>query len=157
YGYGRATSPHLDALSDAGITFERVVAASSWTRPSTATLLTGLPPPDDGALTLRDPIRAGIPRIAEAFRAARYSTGAFVTNVNVPDRLGLGEAFDEYRYLPEDVDRRGVHVPATQLHAAALEWLDRHDRGRFFLYLHATDTHAPYTPAPEFAARLVSP
>src|SRR5262249_48089830 len=117
----------------------------------------GLPPSDHGALTLRDPIRAGIPRIAEAFRAAGYATGAFVTNVNVADRLGFGDGFDDYEYLPEDVGRRGVHVPAAELHAAALAWLDRHEDGPFFLYLHATDTHAPYTPAPEFAARLVSP
>ncbi|HEV7735694.1 MAG TPA: sulfatase, partial [Candidatus Binatia bacterium] len=157
YGYDRPTSPHIDALSRRGITFETTVAASSWTRPSTATLLTGLPPPEHGALTLRDPIRPGVARVAEAFRGAGFATGGFVTNVNVADQFGFGDGFDVYQYLPEDVARRGVHAPADDLHAAALAWLDQQHDGPVFLYLHATDTHAPYEPAPETAARFVPP
>jgi arylsulfatase A-like enzyme len=157
YGYGAGTSPHLDALARDGVLFTRAVAASSWTRPSTATLVTGLSPSDHGALGLHDPIRPGAPRLAAAFRAAGHRTAGFVTNVNVADRFGFGEGFDHYAYLPEDPDRRGVHTPAAELHAAALAWLDEQPDAPFFLYLHATDTHAPYAPKPELAARFVPP
>ena len=43
YGYGRPTSPALDALAAEGARFERCVASSSWTLPSHLTMLTGLP------------------------------------------------------------------------------------------------------------------
>jgi choline-sulfatase len=157
YGHGAPTSPHLDALGRDGITFARAIAASSWTRPSTATLLTGLPPSEHGAITLRDPIRADAPRLARAFHDAGYATAGFVTNVNVADQFGFGSGFDRYEYLPEDVARPGVHVPAADLHAAALAWLDGRGGRPFFLYLHATDTHAPYAPSPALAARFVPP
>jgi choline-sulfatase len=157
YGYTAPTSPHLDALARDGITFARAIGASSWTRPSTATLLTGLPPSEHGAITLRDPIRADAPRLARVFHDAGYATAGFVTNVNVADRFGFGAGFDRYEHLPEDTARPGVHVPAADLHAAALGWLDGLGDAPFFLYLHATDTHAPYAPAPELAARFVPP
>src|SRR5215472_14147518 len=41
YGYPRATSPRIDALARQGVLFEHVVAQSSWTKPATASILTG--------------------------------------------------------------------------------------------------------------------
>jgi arylsulfatase A-like enzyme len=49
---------------------------------------------------------------------------------------------------------RRIYAPASALHRAALEWIAA-DRDRpFFLYLHASDPHAPYTPGPEWARRF---
>lgn len=42
-------TPHLAALAAEGVVFERAVAASSWTLPSVATVMTGLPPSVHGA------------------------------------------------------------------------------------------------------------
>ena len=55
YGYSRPTTPAMDALAREGILFERYYASSNWTRPSTASLMTGLLPSEhevetDGAL-----------------------------------------------------------------------------------------------------------
>jgi hypothetical protein len=41
YGYERTTSPALDALAANGLLFERAFSQSSWTKPATASLLTG--------------------------------------------------------------------------------------------------------------------
>jgi glucan phosphoethanolaminetransferase (alkaline phosphatase superfamily) len=49
YGYGKPTSPRLAELAKSSVVFERALAASSWTEPSTASLLTGLYPPRHGA------------------------------------------------------------------------------------------------------------
>ena len=43
-GYPHATSPHLERLAADGTAFLRAYAPSSWTRPSTASLLTSLGP-----------------------------------------------------------------------------------------------------------------
>jgi glucan phosphoethanolaminetransferase (alkaline phosphatase superfamily) len=44
YGYERPTSKTVDALIQDSILFERCIAQSSWTRPSTASIMTGLYP-----------------------------------------------------------------------------------------------------------------
>ena len=61
YGYSRPTTPAMDALAKEGILFERYYANSNWTRPSTASLMTGLLPSEhevetDGALAQVVPI-----------------------------------------------------------------------------------------------------
>ena len=48
YGYSRPTTPAMDALAREGILFERYYANSNWTRPSTASLMTGLLPSEHG-------------------------------------------------------------------------------------------------------------
>ncbi|MDP6520109.1 MAG: sulfatase-like hydrolase/transferase, partial [Planctomycetota bacterium] len=49
YGYGRQTSPRLDALAAEGVLFEEACSSSSWTLPAHMTMLTGLPVSVHGA------------------------------------------------------------------------------------------------------------
>jgi arylsulfatase A-like enzyme len=139
------------------VVFEQVVAQSSWTRPATASILTGQYPIRHGAITLENAIAPDVPSLAELLRAAGLRTAGFVTNVNVADRYGFGRGFEVYRHLPELASRPGLHVPAGELHAEFLRWLDDHPGERFFAYLHATDPHGPYTPQPETMRRLGLP
>src|SRR5262249_16961590 len=44
YGYGLPTSPHIDALAAQGILWTNVVAQAPWTKPATASILTGVDP-----------------------------------------------------------------------------------------------------------------
>jgi arylsulfatase A-like enzyme len=83
-----------------------------------------------------------------------------VTNGNLAPEFGLGQGFDTYVHLKE----RGVevHRRAEELHAEAIGWLgERSKEQPFFLYVHATDPHAPYTPPAgfqkEFAPNLRYP
>lgn len=156
YGHRGGTSPNLDRLAAEGIVFERALSSSSWTRPAVATVMTGLDPFEHGALTIRDGLRDDARTLAERLRAQGWETAAFVTNANVAPTFGFGRGFDVYRYLPEDPDRHGVHVPAADAHDAALAWLDGRASARpFLLYLHATDVHMPYTPPDDLGRRFV--
>jgi arylsulfatase A-like enzyme len=157
YGYRHATSPNLERLARGGVVFDRAVAQSSWTRPATASILTGRYPADHGAVTLRDRLRPGTPTMAELFREAGFASAAFVTNVNVADRFGFGRGFDTFEYLAEDLDAPRVHASADDLHARALGWLATHGERPFLLYLHATDAHAPYRPPAGQATRFRDP
>lgn len=154
YGYPRPTSPRLDAFAATAVRFADAQAASSWTRPSTASILTGTLPQRHGAITLRDQVAASVRTWPELLHAAGYRTGAVVTNVNVGDRFGFGRGFDTYEYLPEDLERNGVYVPASELHARGLAWLAALPSQPTFLYLHATDAHAPYRPAEPWRMRF---
>ena len=44
YGYERETTPWIDLAASRGVLFERVVASSSWTQPSMASLFTSTYP-----------------------------------------------------------------------------------------------------------------
>ena len=48
YGYAKETSPGLSRLAEESAVFERCLATSSWTKPSTLSLLSGLYPPSHG-------------------------------------------------------------------------------------------------------------
>ena len=154
YGYGPPTSPRIDALAREGLTFTRMIAQAPWTRPSVASMLTGLEPLAHGANTLRHKLRPDVATLAELLREHGYETAAFVTNANVAGRLGFQRGFDTWVDLPEDHARPSLHVQSDELNVAVLDWLGKRGDRPFFLYVHASDPHSPYTPDPELLARF---
>lgn len=154
YGYQRSTSPRIDALGRESTVFTRVTAQSSWTRPSVGSIMTGLGPFEHGALRLNDRLRPEALTLAEILRRHGYATAGFVTNVNVSREFGFDRGFEKYVYLPESEERPSMHVPADELHRALDPWLRGRDERPFFLYVHATDPHTPYTPGPQALERI---
>lgn len=145
YGYPRPTSPRIDRLAAEGVVFSRTIAQSSWTKPATASMLTGRTPSAHGAIDPAAGIRPGAVTLAEVLRQHGYRTAAFVTNVNVRSGLGFERGFEQYVYLAEDRARPTMHMPADELDTQVVRWLDeRAAKGPFFVYVHASDPHAPY-------------
>jgi len=159
YGYVRSTSPRIDQFARSSLLFTDGVAQSSWTLPSTASVLTGLTPTRHGALTVGTAIRPDVPTLAEQFQAAGYRTAAFVTNYLVSAEFGLARGFSHFRYYREEAERRpGVYLPSSALRRRIRRWLEREaGQGPFFLYVHATDPHWPYLPAARHARGLRPP
>jgi hypothetical protein len=86
YGYERITTPFLDELGERGFVYLNSYSTSAWTRPSTASLLTGLYPSFHQAnARMRLPLE--VSTIAEILRSAGWSTWAFVANGNVNARV----------------------------------------------------------------------
>ena len=140
YGNTRPTSPRFDAFAREGWLFEDATAQSASTRPSVASLLTGLGVDGHGVVGLGSTIVPALTTLAEQLRAAGYATGAFVANDVLSPALGFARGFDEWGSLP----RR----PSAEVVRAALLWT-RERRGPFFLYVHTLGAHRPYGPAPE--------
>src|SRR4029078_10122977 len=80
YGYPRPVSPHVDAFARQAVTFRHTVAQSSWTRPTTTTILTGLLPRTHGVNGRRDKLSEQALTLAEMLQARGYQTAGFVTN-----------------------------------------------------------------------------
>jgi len=59
YGYGRDTAPFLGALARQGVVFDGL-STSSWTKPATASLLTGLLPVRHQTFARRDRLPADV-------------------------------------------------------------------------------------------------
>ena len=102
YGYPRNTSPEIDKLASRGVLFENAIAPSSWSLPSHASLVTGLPVHDHGLgnvepmpwLGWGNGSLNGVPTLGEALAQHGYRTGAFSANrIYFTSNVGLGRGF----------------------------------------------------------------
>lgn len=154
YGYGRPTSPEIDAFAHRATLFRHAVAQSSWTKPSVASVLTGLNPQLHGVNDRKDALAEEATTLAEyLWEDGGYETAAIFTNGNLA-HMGLGQGYAHYQHLREGTDRN-IHVLSDRLYDEARHWLDERDRSKpFFLYLHATDPHSPYTPSRAWIERI---
>jgi len=155
YG-GPVPTPNLDALAARGARFTFAHAHAVVTLVSHTTILTGLLPyqhgvRDNSGFRLPD----GTATAGTRFRAAGFSTGAFIGGYPLTKRFGLTPGFDDYDdRLPEERGLVMFSMPerrADVVVSHAIDWIGR-QTGKFFGWVHVFDPHAPYTPPPEFLA-----
>lgn len=143
YGYERETSPFLDTLATRGYLFEHAYSSSNITKPSHASILTGLYPKHHGVIDntdkLSDDSILTLPRI---FKSEGYDTFAVVSTALLNrERSGFGRGFDAYY----DADSSKQRAKATV--DKVLRHLGKKKRNRpFFGWVHFFDAHTRYTP-----------
>lgn len=148
YGYPKPVSPHLDEFAEGATLFENTIAQAPWTRPSVASILTGLGPLAHGVRTLDDRLPDAAETLPERLRAAGYQTAAFSTNWHVSRDTGFAQGFDDFLFFPQDGASPAVN-------RRVLAWLDSHQGAKpFFLYVHAIDPHTPYDPPPDLRRKF---
>ena len=151
YGYERPTTENLDALAQHGIVFRDVLAQSSWTKTSMASLWTGTLPFNNGILRFGDalPTEARLP--AEILRDAGFRTAGIYRNGWVAPNFGFDQGFEFYqRPRPgrSRMEAESRHPAGGTLEGsdedslvAAMEFLHSFGNERFFLYMHMMDLH----------------
>ena len=168
YGGPSGLTPHLDRLAERGLVVDEAMSVGPLTAPAHATMLTGRYPfrhglRNNGAYTL-DPT---VPTLAEAFSAAGYRTGAFVSAAVLTEETGLARGFDHYADdLPDPAQDREQARQVPQLDGAtviadATAWVGRHmgetPEQPLFVWVHLYDAHQPYTPDARFLDRTTDP
>ena len=147
YGYAQPTSPQLDAVAAAGVTFEDVTAPSPWTWPSHASLFTGKGPWEHGAhssttevgVGAKDghlgllPMRTDLPTLAERFSESGYRTVSLASNRFLDPSLGLTRGFDTAEIMQD-------HRLAERAHAV----MTKNDERPLFLFINILLAHAPW-------------
>ena len=103
YGNAGAKTPAIDALAADGVRGAHTFSQASWTRPSVATILTGLYPSSHGAVHKADILPDRVDTLAELLARAGYYTAGFPNNVNVSPGFNFGQGFAEYHYLAPDL------------------------------------------------------
>jgi arylsulfatase A-like enzyme/Flp pilus assembly protein TadD len=157
YG-GPVPTPNLDALAAHGARFTFAHAHAVVTLVSHTTILTGRLPYEHG---IRDNSGFRVPdgtvTAATRFKAAGFSTSAFIGGYPLTKRFGLTPGFDAYDdQLPEERGLVTFSMPerrADVVVSRAVDWIGRQN-SKFFSWVHVFDPHAPYTPPPEFLARF---
>ncbi len=157
YGHERETSPTLDGLAQAGVLFEDVTAASPWTLPSHASILTGRYPSRHGVKDHVNHLRRGVPTLASVLRGRGYTTMAVVNSHNLSERYGLNRGFLSFRYLEEQLADGSIPNRGAEILDQAREWLAAEREGPFFLFLHFYDVHTDFTPGAAYREQFVRP
>lgn len=174
---GVATTPALEALAAEGVLFEDAVSTTTWTLPSHAALLTGLPDALHGLTHPDRRLDPALTTLPELLRDEGYATAAFISGPNLHPAFGFFQGFETYVNCGNfeaglelfQTDRPGrfqdVHADSHRgltsdgILAESSEWITAavRDRSRpFFAFVHWWDPHYDYTPPPAYS-RLFDP
>lgn len=158
YGNPRATSPFIDGLAKTGTQFDEAWTHSPWTLPSHVTMLSGQNPFQHEVIEDDRRIPDSLPLVSEAFQAAGYLTGGFVTAVYVSKLYGFQRGFDHF----EDygiTEEKNLQKPnnAEQVVADAIDFAKSADKKPLFLFLHLYDVHYPYLPPEPYNSQFDKP
>jgi arylsulfatase A-like enzyme len=155
-GAPRERAPWMAGLADRSVVFTRAFSTSSWTAPSTASLFTGLYPPEHGVIEgfraqqraagakieLDEPeielrsLPASVPTLPERMAAAGWRTLGVANNLNIGPELGFDRGFEHFA-----LDR---NADASTLLEQVRDWTSAPDPRPLFLYLHLNEAHHPY-------------
>jgi len=143
YGHVRPTTPEADRLAAEGVLFERAYTPAVYTLAAMSSIWTSLPPDEHHrGVPHDDRLPAVAPTLAERLGRAGVRTAGFVANGMAGTGFGLDRGFGEFRY---------VGYGAEDFRPALGPWLEQAARGgRFFLYVHVRQPHAPLDAPPPF-------
>ncbi len=162
YGYGRRTSPELDALLAQGALFSQARTIEPLTGPASCSMITSIYPHEHGASRNSLAMRPGLASLPKRLAQRGYATAAFIGNWTLRDKLtGLGEHFQTYQELFTRHRWFGLfnaEATGADVTKAALAWTAQHHRTDphrpFFAWIHYVEPHAPYRLQRPFAAQL---
>lgn len=139
YGYGLNTTPNIDRFFSHGVVFANMHSHAPYTLPSHTSMFTGMnisshkvriPPAPGGFI---DRIPDSLLMITEIFRDAGYATAGFTGSGFVGHAYAFDQGFDAFRESKSH--RTGEAIDS------ALPWLEQHQKGPFFLFVHGYDVH----------------
>jgi len=177
YGAAAGTTPSLDRFAGEAVRFANTFSQATWTRPSIATILTGLYPSVHGAVHKMDALPDGVTTLAEALRGNGYWTAGVVSNINVAPVFNFQQGFEEYTYLApafyfwatDSATQLAIYKGLRVLHErlfreriyfyhyyqdaqvvddAVAKFLGQKPPQPFFLLIHYMDPHDPYFEIP---------
>lgn len=149
YGASEGASPALDRFAESALRFEAAFAQATRTHPAMASMLTGLYPPNHGALTQGARLRSGVLPLSALLQASGLSTGLFAANVcALQDRpqTVFSMGWDEL-FCGMDLDQEQWLWDRAVTDAATV-WIGE-QAGPWFALLHLMDPHAEHRPSPK--------
>jgi len=151
YGYNRNTAPNITDLAEKGIVFKKAFANSPWTKPSVATIFTGLYPNLHKAISITESLPKQVLTLAEILKNKGYNTYFLnAGNINIDKIYNFTQGFDEnispnfpviLKYPPQIIHEK---MKASIYADKFINLISEKDRRPFFAYIHFMDTHTPY-------------
>lgn len=156
YGYKKDTTPNIDAWAKNALVFENVRTTVPMTYPSFASLMTGKHPFDTRISANRGYLISDNNKtLATILKQKGFKTAVFATGAISKPSTNLDQGFEKFEYLPfKNYTNVGDLPTYYQTERKEYEefldqtsgWIDQNRNGRFFLWVHLMDPHAPYEP-----------
>lgn len=99
YGNPSISTPNVDSLANDAVLFKLAFSQASWTKPSTATVLTGLYPSTHGAYGKSHILSEDVDLLSEILKKAGYLTLGIANVVHLSPAFGFDQGYDYYKYL----------------------------------------------------------
>ncbi|GJM20925.1 MAG: hypothetical protein DHS20C15_08400 [Planctomycetota bacterium] len=150
-------TPHMAALAERGVIFERAYSPMNQTLPAHATLFTGLSPREHGALENQYRLHERFDTLAESLTQAGWNTAAFIGAGVLHESTGIAQGFSHWDLPPaSELEQLGIpERPASAVSAAARDWWAAQGDGRpRFAWAHFYDPHAYYRPPDDALAQV---
>ena len=168
YGNTYIHTPNLDAFARSSVTFDRHTISSFPTMPARADMLTG-----NFSYTFMgwEPLWESLHTLPGLLSGAGYLTMGIVdTPYFVRNRFGYDRGFDDFIWVRGQGDDIRPHERSdyrstwrkesdrlvARTMTEAEEWLERHHKEQFFLYVDTWDPHEPWD-APDYYAERYRP
>jgi arylsulfatase A-like enzyme len=169
YGYGRATSPHIDELAEEGALFESAISSTSWTLPAHGAMFTGLADTVHGCVEMDRRLPDSRTTLAERLRSAGYATVGFFSGPALHPVFGLAQGFEKYVDCTSYADitvkvasagqsldggvvesRSNADITNPHVLQEVQTWLRQNQRRPFFMFVHMWDVHFDFIPPPPY-------
>lgn len=161
YGYELPTTPELDKFALESTRYTRAYANAPWTRPSTASFLTGLNASRHRTQTNKEKLPEEITTLAERLKKQGYTTAGFVANGNGGSLAKLQKGFDVFRdptnaYTKKKRGKTYNGLPTGHfLVKRAMQWFDKSKAQKVFMFLFLVDPHDPYRAPPRLEKQFL--
>ncbi len=155
-GYYRNTSPNIDKVLEEGTLFLNTYCTLPRSDPSITSMLTGMYPHSHGVrLVSNNKINPSITMLSEILQSHGYKT-AFIKPGTIPSE-GADRGFTDYDKVEWKIKnkiKRGIYKIthkgnflgfAEQRFSTAIDWVKKNSDKKFFLVIHTTDMHWPYS------------
>ncbi|MBW3671863.1 MAG: sulfatase-like hydrolase/transferase, partial [Acidobacteria bacterium] len=140
-------TPAFNAIAASGRRYTNAYATVPETLPSHASMMTGLYPGGHGVHENARYIPDSTRLLAEVLQQSGYRTAAFVSAYPLGRQFGIGRGFE---FFDDDLGSEPERS-AEETTRRAVEWLNEHNEGPLFLWVHYFDPHHPYDPPSPFA------
>lgn len=134
-------TPTFDALAKDGVAFTQAYNQENWTKPSVATILSGLYPVSHDTSGEEETVPEAVEMLAEILQKQGMSTGAFIANGYISRDFGFNQGWDYYtNFLREKKNHT-----AKSVYREAMQWVEENHKKPFFLYVQTIDPHVAWS------------
>jgi arylsulfatase A-like enzyme len=156
YGYGLDTSPGLERLTRQGTRFSQARSPAPWTKPSIASLFSGMVPARHGAIGQFKRLPRDVDTLAEILSREGWKTAAFSDNPFITEATYFDQGFDAFHYRRQGKSKRPEDAAPPRKHGDHLfdqteamfeqmrAWISAHSEAPFFVYVQPMNVHGPY-------------
>jgi len=149
YGYPRETSPNINLMSRDSVLFKKCISQGTSTLVSHAAMLTSLIPAHHGAsMTKQMRLPDKVETFAQILKNNQYATVSFNDGGQLSTKFGLNRGFDHYDDHPKD--RKILKLLFRKIVDKSIDWIEKNQRKKFFMFLHTFEVHHPYAPKKKY-------